>query len=85
MVTIYYNDSKDQQTMMKIQKCHEYGLFAVVMDTYSTWGTQQDETLTKTQPLQGAGELISVSELEVNDDHKRALTVIWYMKKYWLI
>ena len=61
MVTIFYNDSHDDQTLMKVQNCHEYGLFALVMDTYSTWSTQQEDTLTKTQPLQGAGELISVS------------------------
>ena len=47
MVTIYYNDAQDQQTLAMVNAYQQYGLFSVVMDTYNTWSTQQDNTVEK--------------------------------------
>ncbi len=61
---------------------HEYGLFAEVMDTHDSWNSQADNCVNKSQEHSNKGKLVCVSDLEVNDDHKRALSIIWYMKKY---
>lgn len=81
-VTIYYNDAKDQNSQAMIQSFHEYGLFSEIIDTYSTWANQRDKVAEVVHALSEKGQVIGVSDLEVNDKHNRALTIIWYMKKY---
>ena len=84
MTTIYYNDAQDQQTLGMVNAYQQYGLFSHVMDTYSTWSTQQDDAIEKAVQFNGQGaEIIGFSDLEVNEKHNRALTIVWYMGKYW--
>lgn len=52
------------------------------MDTYDSWASQSDNSATKGQEHANKGRLICISDLEVNDKHDRALSVLWYMKKY---
>ena len=83
MTTIYYNDAQDQQTLAMVNAYQQFGLFSHVMDTYNTWSSQQDSAIEKAVQINGSGtEIIGFSDLEVNKEHNRALTVIWYMGKY---
>lgn len=83
MVVIYYNDAQDGETNAMVNAFHEYALFTDIMDTFSTWETQQSTTVEKSQQFSNSGnQIICISDLEVNEKHNRALTVIWYMKKY---
>ena len=83
MVVIYYNDAQDQQTISMINAYQQYGLFSTVLDTYNTWSSQSTETIEKAVEYTGKGaEIIGISDLEVNEKHNRALTVVWFMRPY---
>ena len=53
----------------KVNKNLEYGLFAEIMDTFSTWEGQSEDVVNKGQLLSKNGKLICVSDLEVNSKH----------------
>ena len=54
-----------------------------MVDTCKTWESHHEEVMKNMKELVGNERVVlGVNELEINMDHKRAMSVIWFMYMY---